>query len=361
MHRLLFLCRLSVALGIVGCAQASAAGAPDSDLRQEFEKYYYGRGVPENQARARQYLSEAAQLGFEWAILLIAQEEEKSAPQKALDAYLRLARNDNCIAQVRIADAYAAGTLVPKNLTQAYFWNLLAKAGEWSRKSNVDYDSARGIGYSGDAKPCGQADHFSADVLEIKIKTHMLLPAELKQAADDAAAHWAKGTVENLLPAPTTNAAAPQLDSPKVAATTPPLSPALNKKSPSVVEIPLKEDSGIFVVPVEINGAITLDFAVDSGAGNVTIPSDVYYTLVRTGTIKDSDITGQRTVVLADGSQSKLPTFTIRSLRVGDKIIENVNASVLPLEGQLLLGQSFFGRFKSWSLDNTKHVLLLNP
>jgi len=32
------------------------------------------------------------------------------------------------------------------------------------------------------AKPCGRADHFSADVLEIKIKTHKLLPAELKQA-----------------------------------------------------------------------------------------------------------------------------------------------------------------------------------
>jgi len=362
MHSHLFLCRLGVALGIVGCAHASAAGAPDNDLRQEFEKYYYGRGVPENQARARQYLSEAAQIGFEWAILLIAQEEEKSAPQKALDAYLRLARNDNCIAQARIADAYATGTLVPKNLTQAYFWNLLAKAGEWSRKSNVDYDSARGISYSsGDAKPCGQADHFSADVLEIKIKTHKLLPAELKQAAEDAATHWVKGTVENLLPAPAISAATSEVGSPKVATTTPPSSSAVNKKSLSVVEVPLKEDSGIFVVPVEINGAITLDFAVDSAAGNVTIPADVYYTLVRAGTIKDSDITGQRTVVLADGSQSKLPTFTIRSLRVGDNVIENVNASVLPLEGQLLLGQSFFARFKSWSLDNTRRVLLLNP
>jgi predicted aspartyl protease len=361
MHRHLFLCRLSVALGIVGCGQASIAGTSDNDFRQEFEKYLFGRGVPENQARARQYLSEAAQIGLEWATLLIAQEEEKFAPQNALDAYLRLARNNNCIAQARIADAYATGTLVQKNLTQAYFWNLLAKAGEWSRKSNVDYDSARGISYSsGDAKPCGQADHFSADVLEIKIKTHKLLPPELKQAAEDAATHWAKGTVENLLPAPAINAAAPEGSSPKVAASTPPVSSAVNKKSP-VVEVPLKEDSGIFVVPVEINGAITLDFAVDSGAGNVTIPADVYYTLVRTGTIKDSDITGQRTVVLADGSQSKLPTFTIRSLRVGDKIIENVNASVLPLEGQLLLGQSFFARFKSWSLDNTKRVLLLNP
>jgi predicted aspartyl protease len=362
MHRHLSLCRLSVALGIVGCAQASLAAAPDNDIRQEFEKYYYGRGVSENQVRAKQYLNEAAQIGFEWAILLIAQEQEKSAPQKAIDAYLRLARNDNCIAQARLANAYATGTLVQENLTQAYFWNLLAKVSEWSRKSNVEYDSARGISYSsGDTKPCGQADHFSADVLEIKIKAHGLLPAELKHAAEDAATRWTKGTAENLLPAPAINAATSEAGPPKVATTTPPLLPVENRKSSSAVEVPLKEDSGIFVVPVEINGAITLDFAVDSGAGNVTIPADVYYTLVRTGTIKDSDIIGQRTVVLADGSQSKLPTFTIRSLKVGDKIIENVNASVLPLEGQLLLGQSFFARFKSWSLDNAKHVLLLNP
>jgi predicted aspartyl protease len=361
MHRQLFQSGLSVALGIVGYAQASVAGAPDNDLRQEFEKYYYGRGVPENQATAKQYLNEAAQIGFEWAVLLIAQEQEKSAPQKALDAYLRLARNDNCIAQARLANAYATGTLAQENLTQAYFWNLRAKVSEWSRKSNVDYDNARGISYSsGDAKPCGQADHFSADVLEIKIKTQKLLSAELKQAAEDAATHWTKGTVENLLPSQAINAVAPEVASPKIATTTPLLSSSVNKKSPSLVEVPLKEDSGIFVVPVEINGAITLDFAVDSGAGNVTIPADVYYTLVRTGTIKDSDIVGQRTVVLADGSQSKLPTFTIRSLRIGDKIIENVKASVLPLEGQLLLGQSFLTRFKSWSLDNTRRVLVLN-
>jgi predicted aspartyl protease len=361
MHRQLSLCWLSVALGIVGCAQTSLAGAPNNDVRQEFEKYYYGRGVPENQAKAKQYLNEAAQIGFEWAILLIAQEQEKSAPKEALDAYLRLARNDNCIAQARLAVAYATGALVQTNLTQAYFWNLLAKASEWSRKSNVDYDNARGISYSsGDTKPCGQADHFAADVLEIKIKAHGLLPAELKQVAEDAATHWTKGTAEKLLPAPTINPAATEAGLSKVTKTTPPLLPVENKKSSSVVEVPLKEDSGIFVVPVEINGAITLDFAVDSGAGNVTIPADVYYTLVRTGTIKDSDIIGQRTVVLADGSQSKLPTFTIRALKIGDKIIENVKASVLPLEGQLLLGQSFFTRFKSWSLDNTKHVLLLN-
>jgi clan AA aspartic protease (TIGR02281 family) len=143
-----------------------------------------------------------------------------------------------------------------------------------------------------------------------------------------------------------------------LATTTP--SPVENQESSSGEEVLLKENRGIFVVPVEINGAITLDFAVDSGASTVTIPTNVYNTLVRTGTINDSDIVGQGTIVLADGSKSKLPVFRIRSLKVGDKTIKNVIAAVLPLGGQLLLGQSFLARFKSWSLDNKKHVLLLN-
>src|SRR5262249_60881452 len=131
------------------------------------------------------------------------------------------------------------------------FWNLLEKAGEWSRKSNVDYDSARGISYSsGDAKPCVHADHFSADVLEIKIKTHKLLPAELKQAAEDAAAHWVKGTVENLLPAPAINAAASEVSSPKVATTAPPISSAVNKKLLSVGEMPLNGAARLIAVTV---------------------------------------------------------------------------------------------------------------
>jgi predicted aspartyl protease len=81
---------------------------------------------------------------------------------------------------------------------------------------------------------------------------------------------------------------------------------------------------------------------------------------VRTGTVEDSDIIGQAMVVLADGSKSKLPIFMIRSLKVGDTTIKHIVAAVLPLEGRLLLGQSFLARFKSWSLDNTKHALLLN-
>ena len=36
---------------------------------------------------------------------------------------------------------------------------------------------------------------------------------------------------------------------------------------------------------------------------------------------------------------------------VGDVVVENVTGSVAPAQGSLLLGQSFLGRFKSWSID----------
>jgi clan AA aspartic protease (TIGR02281 family) len=116
---------------------------------------------------------------------------------------------------------------------------------------------------------------------------------------------------------------------------------------------------GTFLVPVEINGRITLEFTLDSGASDVSLPSDVFTTLKRTGAVKESDVVGQRTYVLADGSETQSDTFTIRSLKVGDIIIENVTASVGPSQGSLLLGQSFLQRFKSWSIDNATGGLLL--
>jgi clan AA aspartic protease (TIGR02281 family) len=125
--------------------------------------------------------------------------------------------------------------------------------------------------------------------------------------------------------------------------------------------VSLKKAGGTFVVPVQINGAITLDFTVDSGASDVSIPADVFSTLARTGTVKDSDIVGEQIYKLADGSKTKSTVFTIRSLKLGDRIVENVRGSVAPPQGSLLLGQSFLERFKSWSIDNTRHVLLLEP
>jgi len=103
-----------------------------------------------------------------------------------------------------------------------------------------------------------------------------------------------------------------------------------------------------------------LNFTIDSGAADVSIPADVVSTLIRTGTIQDSDFVGQKMYRLADGSTVPSPTFLIRSLKVGNRVLENVLGSVASAKADLLLGQSFLRRFNSWSIDNKRRVLLLN-
>jgi len=124
--------------------------------------------------------------------------------------------------------------------------------------------------------------------------------------------------------------------------------------------IPLQREGGTFVVPVSINGEITLKFTIDSGAADVSIPADVVMTLLRTGTLTREDFLGTQTYRLADGSTVPSQTFRIRSLKVGDRVVENVTGSVASVAGTLLLGQTFLSRFKSWSIDNQRQVLLLD-
>jgi clan AA aspartic protease (TIGR02281 family) len=128
---------------------------------------------------------------------------------------------------------------------------------------------------------------------------------------------------------------------------------------PGVIEVQMIRNGGTYAVPVLINNAITLDFVLDSGASDVSIPSDVFGTLVRAGTITKEDIIGSDTYTLADGSQKTSTTFRIRSLKIGPTVLENVKGSVAEDSGPLLLGMSFLSRFKSWSVDNERHVLAL--
>jgi len=117
--------------------------------------------------------------------------------------------------------------------------------------------------------------------------------------------------------------------------------------------------AGTFKVPVRINGVLELQFTVDSGAADVTIPADVVSTLVRTGTISEGDFLGEQTYRLADGSTIRSRTFRLRQLQVGDRTITNVLGSVAGVDGSLLLGQTFLSRFQRVSFDYGQGVLVL--
>ena len=140
---------------------------------------------------------------------------------------------------------------------------------------------------------------------------------------------------------------------------TPPPSSVASSIAGKRTEVALVRDSGILTVPALVNGMIPLHFVLDSGASDVSIPADVVLTLMRTGTLTDSDFIGTTKYRMADGSVVPSTTFRLRSIKVGDRVEENVVASMTGVEGGLLLGQSFLGRFQRWSIDNARQALEL--
>src|SRR6267142_7279954 len=81
--------------------------------------------------------------------------------------------------------------------------------------------------------------------------------------------------------------------------------------------IPLLKKSGVYEIPVEVNGVITLNFILDTGASEVNIPADVALTLYRAGTIRDTDFLPGRTYTLADGATLNSSRFLLRNLALG--------------------------------------------
>jgi clan AA aspartic protease (TIGR02281 family) len=127
----------------------------------------------------------------------------------------------------------------------------------------------------------------------------------------------------------------------------------------SAEQIPLEREHGIYVVSVPINQAISIPFVLDSGAAEVAIPADVFMTLMRSHSVRQTDFIGDGIFITADGTQHKSQRFILREVQVGTLVINDVVANVVPIEGSPLLGQSFLSRLPSWSIDNDSHVLNL--
>ena len=126
-------------------------------------------------------------------------------------------------------------------------------------------------------------------------------------------------------------------------------------------EIPLGTSGGVFTVPVQINRSVTIPFLVDSGAAVVVIPLSVLRELVQNGTVTDTDVVGIGGATTADRSAYLMAKLRLRELRIGGTIVRDVIAAVSPGLDEPLLGQSFFLRFASVTIDNRRQALILTP
>jgi clan AA aspartic protease (TIGR02281 family) len=111
--------------------------------------------------------------------------------------------------------------------------------------------------------------------------------------------------------------------------------------------------NGVFTVPVLLNGAVEVNMMVDSGAAEVLVSEEIFHRLEATGAVRS----GEKQYHIADGSRVRRATFIIKSLKLGDIVIENVPAAFGP--GPLLLGQTFLNRLSSWSIDNAAGILVI--
>ncbi len=123
-------------------------------------------------------------------------------------------------------------------------------------------------------------------------------------------------------------------------------------------EIPLSDESGVYRVPVTLDGWLVRPFIVDSGAAHVQVSAEVFLTLFPQGAPPPEFLPGA-SYRLADGRVVRSRRFVIRSLRIGDYEFQQVPASIGDPDAPLLLGQNVLGRLGTWSIDNRRRVLVL--
>lgn len=119
----------------------------------------------------------------------------------------------------------------------------------------------------------------------------------------------------------------------------------------------MKKENGVYKVPVTVNGT-SMQFILDTGASLISISSTEAEFMMKQGTITDDDIVGQSRFQDANGDISPGSIIRLKSVQIGDRILENVHASVVSgAKAPLLLGQSALSQFGKISLDYRRNIV----
>lgn len=120
---------------------------------------------------------------------------------------------------------------------------------------------------------------------------------------------------------------------------------------------------GQYWIPVRINGQVSIDFLIDTGANIVVMPQEVIDKLVELGSITPADTMGETVAKMADGSLVRHAVVRVETLQIGGQVVKNVAVSVTPAKSMPLLGTPVLEQLGVWRIDHQKGQLsvLLNP
>jgi aspartyl protease family protein len=119
----------------------------------------------------------------------------------------------------------------------------------------------------------------------------------------------------------------------------------------------MKPENGVYYVPCKINGT-EMQFIFDTGASDITMSAVEARYLYKQGKLTDDDILGTQQYQIADGSIAEGTVVNLRTVTIGNRTLNNVQASIVHnLEAPLLLGQSALAEFGKISIDYNKHEI----
>ena len=131
-------------------------------------------------------------------------------------------------------------------------------------------------------------------------------------------------------------------------------SPVETVKEPVKQEnsVDMESINGVKYVWVEING-LRLKFIFDTGASSISISPSEATVLYRQGTLTKEDILDTEYFQDATGNISEGTVVNLRTVKIGNLVLENIRATVVDSdEAPLLLGQSVFEKFGKIEIDN---------
>ena len=92
--------------------------------------------------------------------------------------------------------------------------------------------------------------------------------------------------------------------------------------------IPLRKENGVYLIDVVINGVPVNNMIFDTGAGEISISPSFLLASINNGDLTDSDILEGRNYINASGDINFAARVNLREVKVGNKVIENVEASI---------------------------------
>lgn len=122
--------------------------------------------------------------------------------------------------------------------------------------------------------------------------------------------------------------------------------------------VKMKQQNGVYYVPCKINGS-EMQFIFDTGASDITMSLTEALFLYKQGKITGDDFIGKQQYQIADGSISEGMILNLQSVTIGNRSLNNVQASIVNnLGAPLLLGQSALSKFGKITIDYKKHEIV---